>query len=180
MKLTRFKDIPKMTSWGNYKTDMSIDYVVDHILGDWVDTHGLDLNPDFQRVHRWKRKDQTRWLEFILKGGQSGNHLFFNHPYWMDFTRDDDFVIVDGKQRLEACRAFIMNEVRVFGSYYREYKDRIPFMECCLAIHVNNLKTRKEVLKWYLDLNEGGVRHTRTELAKVRELYDIEVRKETP
>jgi hypothetical protein len=35
---------------------------------------------------------------------------------------------------------------------------------------VNELKTRREVLQWYLDLNAGGVVHTTKEIERVREL----------
>jgi hypothetical protein len=39
---------------------------------------------------------------------------------------------------------------------------------------VNDLKTREEVLQWYLDLNSGGVVHTEEELNRVREMLEKE------
>jgi hypothetical protein len=42
---------------------------------------------------------------------------------------------------------------------------------------VNDLKTKAEVLQWYLDINSGGVVHTETELEKVKRLLTKEKRK---
>lgn len=39
---------------------------------------------------------------------------------------------------------------------------------------VNELRTRAEVLRWYLQLNSGGVVHTEEELARVRALLEAE------
>ena len=39
-----------------------------------------------------------------------------------------------------------------------------------LSINIATLKTRKEVLQWYLDFNTGGVIHTDKEINKVKDL----------
>ena len=41
-----------------------------------------------------------------------------------------------------------------------------------LIIHVNNLKTKKEVLQWYIDMNAGGTPHTTKEIERVKKLID--------
>lgn len=41
-----------------------------------------------------------------------------------------------------------------------------------LIIHVNNLKTEKEVLQWYIDMNAGGTPHAKEEIERVKELID--------
>lgn len=85
-------------------------------------------------------------------------------------------VLVDGKQRLEAVRKFMRNELPIFDGYYlKDCEPKILRMtDADLVFSVNNLKTRKEVLQWYLDLNDGGVLHTEEELAKVRSLLKKE------
>jgi len=75
--------------------------------------------------------------------------------------------LVDGKQRFEAARKFMRNEISVFGSLYRDFTDHLP-LQVSFSINVNNLKTRAEVLQWYIDLNAGGVAHTDDEISKVR------------
>ena len=60
---------------------------------------------------------------------------------------------------------------KVFGYYYNEYEDKLPF-EVELLININNLKTEKEVLQWYVDLNEGGTPHTSEEIDKVKQMIE--------
>jgi hypothetical protein len=40
--------------------------------------------------------------------------------------------------------------------------------------NIAGLKTRKEVLEWYLNFNSGGSVHTEQELQKVRDLLAVE------
>jgi len=87
-------------------------------------------------------------------------------------------VLVDGKQRLEAVRKFLRNELPVFKHTIEEFEDKKIMLRSSNAnfiFKVNNLKTRKEVLQWYLDLNSGGVVHTSEEIEKVRRLLEQEV-----
>lgn len=93
-----------------------------------------------------------------------------------DFQRGDmkNFVLVDGKQRLEACRRFSNNEIPVFGHFLKDYNDKPDLMDARLRFNVNNLKTRAEVLQWYIDLNSGGVVHTTDEIEKVKKLLEKE------
>jgi hypothetical protein len=78
------------------------------------------------------------------------------------------FVLVDGKQRLEAVRSFLRDEVPVFGGHKcSQLEGRIP-NSAFFYFNVNDLGTNAEVLQWYLDLNTGGVVHTTEELDKVR------------
>jgi len=37
---------------------------------------------------------------------------------------------------------------------------------------VNNLKTRKEVLQWYIEFNSGGTVHTDAEIQRVKKLLE--------
>lgn len=174
MRITRFRDIPEFTRDSSYRVDMDPQYVVNRVCKDWVVEHGLDLNPDFQRDHVWKPRQQVSFVEYFLRGGKSGRDLYFNHPGWMG-NFDGDFVLVDGKQRIEAFRRFFANEIKAFGSYFRQYTDEIPCMWKTFYVHVNTLRTRAQVLKWYIEMNEGGVVHTKKEIQKARDLLEIEL-----
>lgn len=171
MKYTRYQDIPKFTRDGSWECDYSLDSAVEFI-DELVERDGLDLDPDFQRAHVWTESQQVAWIEFILRGGKTGRVLYFNHPGWQkDYkTTDIGMVIVDGKQRLQAARRFINNDIKVFGSFKHEYKDSLRLQGSTLKINVNTLQTRREVITWYLEMNSGGTPHTSYEIERVRQL----------
>lgn len=78
---------------------------------------------------------------------------------------------MDGKQRLTAALAFLNDEIEVFGGHkYSDFGDRLDMMVVRFRWNVNDLKTKAEVLQWYLDLNTGGVVHTNDEIEKVRRM----------
>jgi hypothetical protein len=170
-----FKDIPQYTRDGNYRINVSWDYLEETLLGyqerDKKSSKmaSLDLDPDFQRGHVWTESQQIAFVEHILSGGVGSKEIRFNCVGWMGDFRGP-FVIVDGKQRLEAVRKFMRGELKAFGYYLNEFTGRLRSTTAELIFSINNLQTRKEVLRWYLEINTGGVVHTAQEIQKVREL----------
>lgn len=174
MKITRFKDIPQFTREGNYQVDMDIRRIPEWIKNEQREMN-LQLNPGFQRGHVWTEEQQIAWLEFFLKGGKSGNIVYFNCPSWHHSVKDgdyDEYVCVDGLQRITSICRFINNEIKVFGSYYNEYEDPRIVSRHTLKFNVNDLKTEKEVLQWYIDMNAGGTPHTNEEIERVKQMIE--------
>jgi uncharacterized protein with ParB-like and HNH nuclease domain len=168
-------DYKKLKKFGTcpYHVDMGWDFIF-LWLEKKDEQYGVELNPDFQRGHVWTEKQQTAYIEFILKGGQSGKEIYFNHPNWMG-SFEGNLQLVDGLQRITAVRKFLNNEVPVFDGYYYKDIENISLHDLNLAfsLHVNNLKTRKEVLEWYVFMN-SGVAHTQEELDRVKNLIKEE------
>jgi len=167
----KFDDIPKFTRLGSYQVNSPLRYL-DEKITTWEKEQGLEINPDFQRGHVWTEAQQVAFMEYLLKGGKSAITIYFNQPGWMN-KFDGPFVLVDGLQRLTACLKFMRNKLKVFGSYYKDYEDKMSY-DIELLINVNNLKTRKEVLQWYIDFNTGGTAHTNEEIDKVKKLLEAE------
>lgn len=171
-KYTRFADIPQFTRSGSYAVDFPIHYLVKWI-NEEVQEQGLDLSPIFQRGHVWTECQQIRFVEFLLRGGKTGRDLYFNNP---GFHRSvphgsyDEYVCVDGLQRITAIQKFVNNQIRVFGSSFAEYTDFPSFSNALIRVHVNDLKTEEEVIRWYLEMNSGGTPHSKSELDRVAEL----------
>ena len=172
MKYTTFKDIPKLTKDGSYRVNMSWQDV-GQTLNKWATAYNLNLNPDFQRAHVWDEEKQIRYIEFRLRGGNSGRDILFNNAEWGSKTQKN-MVLVDGKQRLEALRRFINNEIKVFDSFYQEYTDSSSLVNIDFIFAVNDLPTRADVLRWYIEINAGMVAHTKEEIKKVQELLEQE------
>lgn len=171
-KITRFQDIPQFTSWGGYRVNVGWGFLEQN-LELLSNGYGLDLDPDFQRGHVWTEAQQVAYVEYILRGGKAARDLLFNCP---DFNRSPTgpVSIVDGKQRLEAVRRFMRDEIRAFGSLRSEFTDSMRLTGPDFVFHVNSLMTRAEVLAWYLDLNTGGTPHTDEEIKRVRLLLASE------
>lgn len=161
-------DIKEVKPFGNYSADTQLGYF-ERKITEWVN-EGLELCPDFQRGHVWTERQQVAFVEFILKGGKT-NPILFNHSGWMrDF--EGEFVCVDGLQRITAIIKFLNNELAVFGGHCRadiEGIDKI-LQRVFIKMYVNDLKTRKEVIEWYIELNSGGTPHTEEELERVKGL----------
>ena len=172
---TRYQDVPQMIQSGSWECDFDLFGVWEFVVEQQKEG-GLDINPDFQRAHVWTQPQQRAWLEFFLRGGKTGRIFYFNKPSWNNTAKTpyDEFVIVDGKQRLEAIRRFVTNEIRVFGSLCSEYQDNPRRVNHTIKININDLSTRADVIFWYLQFNEGGTPHTQEELDRVRVLLKQE------
>ncbi len=163
------RDIPQLPS-PHYRVD-----VVWDLLEEWLAGHEeLNLSPDFQRGHVWTDEQQTAYLEWVIRGGESGKEIHFNHPNWMTNWKGE-MVIVDGLQRLTAVRRWLKNEVRTFGLYRRDFTDKFLPLNLSFSVRICNLKTREEILKWYLDFNSGGTPHRAEEIQRVRDLLKAEM-----
>lgn len=170
-----FKDIPQFTESGDYQITVPWN-AIERQLESFGEGCGIDLDPDFQRGHVWTEAQQVRFVEFILRGGQSGKLILFNQPSWRhgEIREDEPMQLVDGKQRLTAARRFMANEIRAFGTLLGEFQERRLPLNVHFDFKVNDLKTRAEVLQWYLDLNDGGVVHAASEIDRVRRLLERE------
>ena len=160
-----FRDIESFIE-GSYRVDVSLNYLQWHLDG-YVENYGLDLNPDFQRAHVWTREQQIAFVEHVLKLGVN-TIIRFNCFGWRR-GKGKNMVLVDGKQRVTACLAFLNNEIPAFGYYISEYDDK-PDIMCHLQFIVNDLPSRERVLEWYLEINKGNVAHTSEEIERVEVL----------
>ena len=114
------------------------------------------------------------FIEYVLRGGKSGKILYFNNPSWnhMKYEGYNDFVCVDGLQRITAIRRFLNNEIRAFGQFYYEFGGMTDIVRHDMLVNVNDLQTKREVLQWYIEMNSGGTPHTEEEIERVKKLME--------
>jgi hypothetical protein len=131
------------------------------------------MDPDFQRGHVWKKYQKKAFIEWGLKGGESGMSLYFNHPEWMN-SFEGQMLLIDGKQRLNCVLEFLDNKIKVFdGLSFSDFKERIP-SGIEFAVNVLRIKSRFQILEWYSSMNSGGAAHTEKEINRVKALIDAE------
>jgi hypothetical protein len=174
-------EIPQLIQSGNWECDFALKELVDRITDMENEVSGgltpLQMNPDFQRGHVWIEEQQIAYIEALLKGGaKNARTIYLNCPYWMDSPQRysyKDFVCVDGLQRYTAIKKFVNNELKAFDSYLNEFEDVKRFNRTAFVkLNVNNLRTEKEVLQWYIEINEGGTPHTKEEIDKVKNMLE--------
>lgn len=167
-----FADIPQFgRAEHNFTTDLKY---LPLVIDGYIEDYALDMDPDFQRGHVWTNGQRERYIEFLLRGGQSGRDIYFNCAGFDTDSEPQQMVLVDGKQRLTSCLMFLNNEIKAFGAYFRDYRGNLR-NSVQLRININQLRTRAEVLNWYLDLNIGGTVHADDDIDRVRVLLAREL-----
>ena len=169
----KFTDIPQfLTNKANYNISTALKYF-EMTLHELLD-EGLILNPDFQRGHVWTREQQIAYIEYFLKGGLSGRSFYFNKPSWhiKAKTDYDDFVCVDGLQRITAILKFLHDEIPAFGLKYSEFEGDPREVTTRLYIYINDLQYKKDVLQWYIEMNSGGTPHSQEEIERVVKMME--------
>lgn len=163
-----FSDIPQLPT-AHYEIDVGWDYL-ERQLESWDDHSngmgGLNLDPDYQRAHVWTPAQRIAYVEYMLSGGEVGKIITWNCADW-GTTYQSPVELVDGKQRLEAVRAFMRNDLSVFGHLKSEFTGHLRIFNAGFKFRVCSLKTRAEVLDLYLNINAGGTPHTKEELERV-------------
>ena len=168
-----FKNIPQLTKSSNYRVNITWKYLAQQ-MAIFQDEMNLDIDPDFQRDHVWTLDQQIKYIEYVLRGGTTGLDIYFNCIDWACMKSDSVFVLIDGKQRLNAVRKFMNNELKAFGYLFKEFEDSIRMRMPQLIFNVNDLETRKDVLQWYLEINTAGTPHTVEEIEKVENMLKKE------
>lgn len=166
-----------------YTVNMDFEYIEI-----WLKEHNegilkLDMDPAFQRGYVWSEQQKIDYIEYVMKGGFSGRDIYFNCPTWNNFKNKEDsnvLTIIDGKQRLNAVLSFLHNEIKVYGEYYKDWvsfgeiykdtrKDKLGH-EANFIVHIHDMKSEEDVVKWYIGMNNGGTAHTPKDI-KVAEDY---------
>jgi len=163
----------------NYEIDVGWGYL-ERQIEHFVESYGLDLDPDYQRAHVWKKSQQVAYLEYVLKGGEVGRNITFVCKDWNGDNKD--FALLDGKQRLEAVRQFMAGKLRVFpdharpeGYCFTDFSGHFRWITHNFKFRVVECATKADILRLYLNINAGGTPHTKKELDKVSEmLFDLE------
>src|SRR5271156_3976887 len=118
--MVRIANIPQFTRDGSYAVDITWRDADEYIAKQVAKSPYLDIDPDFQRAHVWTEAQQIAFVEYGLRGGRSGMTIHLNCVGWMGSFKGP-FVLVDGKQRVNAVLRFLRSELPAFGVLYKNY-----------------------------------------------------------
>ena len=108
-------------------------------------------------------------------GGLSGRTIYLNAKnIEVPSLEAQDYVCVDGLQRITAIQRFYHDEIPAYDHRYSEFEGRLNSVRFTVRVVTNDLQTREEVLQWYLELNSTGTPHTKKELDRVKALLNRE------
>lgn len=160
-----FRDIPLLPR-APYEVDVDW-HTLEKFIQSAIEHDGLNLDPEFQRAHVWSREQQVAYVEYVMQGGEVGKNITFNAIGWNTELVIGSYEIIDGKQRLEAVRAWLRDEFKAHGYFRSDFTDRMR-LHMGFKWRVCSLATRAEILQLYLNINAGGTPHTQEELDRVR------------
>jgi hypothetical protein len=189
-KIKTFSDIPMLIQydqghlWSETLHFPSVDrwYLgLDH--GSNEKKYDIDICPDFQRGHVWTNDQRVSFVEYMLRGGKQNNTIIFNQMGDSLHNGKYPYQCIDGLQRITSVHMFMHDELEVFGGLtcsemVKRYKyKKFPGTTYYLNIQCTNLKTRADILAFYLEFNSAGTVHTEKELERVWKLYEREITK---
>lgn len=172
-----FSKIDKYTSENCYTVNQNW-MSLKRTINQFIQEEGLDTDPDFQRGHVWTDDQKTAYIEFKLRGGVGSNEIRFNCVGWSSGHRER-FVLVDGKQRIQAVLDFFDDKIPAFGNLCSQYDDQHFLRRIDFIFKINELKLESAVLQWYLNINTTGTPHSPEEISKVKEMLSQTVSSES-
>ena len=170
----KWDEIPRLSSCRHSGVDVQLFRYFCHYIDEEVPA-GPVLRPDFRRGDVWTAEQQTACIEYLLRGGLSGRTIYLNAKNTGILSPEtQDYVCVDGLQRITAIQRFCHDEIPAFGHLYSQFEGRPDLTKFTVRVVTNDLQSHEEVLQWYLELNSAGTPHSKEELDRAGILLNRE------
>lgn len=149
-------------------------------LGDLMgqlDRHGVVDSPVYQRDYVWTEADKQALIGSMLAKRDIGKVVLLEQAY----ADGGGYEILDGKQRIQALRAFLTGEFQYKGFYHWELSqaDQATLEDTPIPVSSTPYKqlTELEKLELFLSVNAAGVPQTAEHLNRVQNLLLAEKQK---
>lgn len=140
-----------------------------------INREEYNYNPDYQRSYVWTNKDKLEYIDSIFEGRDLGKFIVIEYPYNED---DNRYVVLDGKQRMNAIKDFTQGKIQLYNYYWHELlpSDRwhIENKVIQYAQLDGGRLTKLQILKIFYNVNFGGVPQTSEHLAEIRKMISKE------
>lgn len=134
--------------------------------------HGVNMDPDYQRGYVWDDKDRESLLDSIFSHIEIGKFAFIHKGY----SKDIQYEILDGKQRLSTLLGYYENQFPYKGVYFNDlsFKDRHTFLNTPVTVGETSEMSREQIYKYFYKLNKSGKVMDKSHLEKIKELAESE------
>lgn len=145
-------------------------------LDKFIQEFPIDINPYFQRDIIWTDEQQSLLVGSILEGNVIP-------PCYYNINPKNVFnvVLVDGKQRVNACLRFLKNDIAAKTSkgvnitLSELNKTDISLCKTIIGLRFVELNlSTVDMLEFYIRLNSFGIAHKREDILKVQALIESE------
>lgn len=165
----KFTDIEKFPR-SYYTVNVDLSYLKEH-FEHWSKDGMLIMEPEWQRGHVWNKKQKSSYMEYFLKGGTTGRNIYFNCSSWMG-NFNTPIYCVDGLQRITAALDFLDNKIPAFGYLFKEFEDRLRMVDVQFIFHMLKIRSKRELLNVYIDMNSGGTPHNPKEIKRIEKMLE--------
>lgn len=136
----------------------------------------------YQRDLVWKKKDKQLLIESIYNNLDCGMFVFRKRKFSFveeQFAKGNYGAafhdIVDGKQRLDAIRGFVIGEFPdLHGNYFTDFSEyarrKFEDFTCFSYAELDDDATDSEVIRTFLNVNFTGVKMSKEHIAFVKEI----------
>lgn len=130
------------------------------------------LDVDFQRDLVWTQKQKEELIKSLIRGLPIGS-FFINKNFE---SPEVDYVLYDGKQRLDAIKSFLSGEFSIHVNDKEYYLKDLPkadvysITNARISVIESNISTMEELIEYYITINTAGRNHTEGDIEKAREL----------
>lgn len=174
----KFTALVDPVPFSNYAVDFQMHRLKPQFVRYAEDYGSFEYCPDFQRGHVWTRDKQIAFIEAIAKNSipKSLLTITLNCPDFEDDRVKGDlsgFCIIDGLQRVTAVQEFVEGKFKVFGGTigYDDFDySSFSYKRIAIRVQVFTFKWKKDLLKYYIAINSGGVVHADEEIDRVKKL----------
>lgn len=176
----KLSSIIKTIPQSNYVVDIEI-YKIEDAFARYAESYdGFEYNPDFQRGFVWTKEQKIKFIESLVSNnlGSSQKTITLNCPGFDNIAANDSdlkgFCIVDGLQRITALIEFTKGEFLIFGklSHTDLLDSKFSIKRKTIKVQIFSFDYKKDLLNYYLSINDGGTVHSKDELDRVKQLLN--------
>ena len=142
---------------------------INSILNDYYH-FGIDMNPEYQRGYVWETEDKEKLIESIFHNIDIGKFVFIHN----DYSDEDLYQILDGKQRLNAIVEYYENRFSYDGKYFNDLSDgdKNFFLDFPVTKALVIKGTKKDIIRQFLMLNTAGKQMDKEHIDAVQKIYN--------